>query len=314
MDQRKTDAAQAAKGVERRRGFVTIATGDQKYYQMALNLLRSYRVNGGCELPFALICDRDCSIAREFDEMVLISNPCNSYLDKLYLNRYAPYEETIFIDADILILNNIEILWEDFAPMDDFCCYGRELPLESREGWFYYKDMGELQDRIPHGISMHGGVYYLRKTKRCDEIFDIALEITKHYHEYKFYYFKDPADEPILALAMVLASCKPCPMNERIAVLPAYEGRLRISAGGELMLGDKPCDSLMLHFASRNTKRFLYQYLVQTIKEKQMKGEKAVSGGTRCLIWIKCLPYEVKFILNRIRRKMLPALMRHISG
>lgn len=298
-----------------RRGFVTIATGDDKYYWMALNLLHSYRVNGGCDLPFAIICDKDCPAAREFDDMILMPDTTYSYLDKLQLNRYVPYDETIFIDADILILGDVNILWDDFAPMDDFSCYGRWLPLEAGEGWFCYKDMGELKPRIHHGISMHGGVYYLRKTGRCNDIFDCALEVAKNYHKYKFYYFKDPADEPVLALTMVLTECPPCSaeMGSRIRVLPAHEGKLRISRDGKLMLENTPCITRMLHFGNRNTKRFLYHYLLQGIDNMRKTGHAEVSVYTRFMLQIKCMPYELKFALNRFVRKILPAMLRRMK-
>ena len=41
------------------RGFVTIATGDEQYYRIAANLLRSYRFFSASPMPFALICDRE---------------------------------------------------------------------------------------------------------------------------------------------------------------------------------------------------------------------------------------------------------------
>ena len=41
------------------KGFVTIATGDSKYYQMAVNLLLSYRHFTKSPYPFAIISDRE---------------------------------------------------------------------------------------------------------------------------------------------------------------------------------------------------------------------------------------------------------------
>lgn len=42
-------------------GFFTIATGDEQYYKMAHNLLRSYRHFTKNPLPFAILCDRETS-------------------------------------------------------------------------------------------------------------------------------------------------------------------------------------------------------------------------------------------------------------
>ena len=42
---------------EKTKGFVTIAVGDYRYYQMALNLLLSYRRFCIDPMPFAIIAD-----------------------------------------------------------------------------------------------------------------------------------------------------------------------------------------------------------------------------------------------------------------
>jgi alpha-N-acetylglucosamine transferase len=46
-----------------------------------------------------------------FDDIVIIDNPSFSFLDKLRLVDLAPYDETIFIDADSLICGCLDGLW-----------------------------------------------------------------------------------------------------------------------------------------------------------------------------------------------------------
>ena len=41
------------------RGFITIATGRDKYYEMAKNLVLSYRLFCDNPLPFAIMCDKE---------------------------------------------------------------------------------------------------------------------------------------------------------------------------------------------------------------------------------------------------------------
>lgn len=89
------------------RGFVTIATGDEWYYRIAVNLLRSYRLFSAKPLPFAIICDRTLPCTSEFDQVILIDRPFRSYLDKLHLPRLIPFDETIFIDADCLAFRDL---------------------------------------------------------------------------------------------------------------------------------------------------------------------------------------------------------------
>ena len=290
-----------------KRGFITIATGDQKYYQMAVNLLHSYRQYSDDPSPFSLICDHDCPEAREFDSFVLIENATQSYLDKLYLHRYTPYEETIFIDADSLILSNTQLLWDDFANCPDFSCYGISLSLDSHEGWFFYEDMEELKPNLSFGISMHGGLYFLRKNEKCNDIFEKALHFSAHYHSYKFACFKDPADEPVLALSMALAGRKPCPIKNRIVYLPSHDGNLCIDRKGTLLFQNRPCESIILHFGNRNIPRFLYQCLLATMKYNSNGGTGSLPVSKRIAIRLLYLSEDTKSAVKRILRKLLPS-------
>lgn len=49
------------------RGFITIATGKELYYQLAQNLLKSYRLYSRNPMPFAILCDRENTYTEQFD-------------------------------------------------------------------------------------------------------------------------------------------------------------------------------------------------------------------------------------------------------
>ena len=68
-----------------RRGFVTIATGAERYYDIARNLLRSYRMFASINCPFAILCDRENEYTEEFDDVFLLEKAYCNYLDKLQL-------------------------------------------------------------------------------------------------------------------------------------------------------------------------------------------------------------------------------------
>ncbi|MCD7803000.1 MAG: hypothetical protein LUH09_08925 [Clostridiales bacterium] len=194
------------------RGFVTIATGDEQYYKLARNLLHSYQnqVRPEEQVPFAILCDRDCADTKEFDDVVIMENPNRSYMDKLMLYKYSPYDETIFIDADSLFFRDPQGLWEDFGDQDDVSCYGVALPLDSQKAWFSYEGCGQYQDQIQYLIDLHGGAYYFRRTERTKQIFELAISLASEYHQYGFRNFDHPADEPVMAMAMAIRQCRPC--------------------------------------------------------------------------------------------------------
>lgn len=191
-------------------GFVTIATGDVRYYKLACNLLKSYRLNAKCQYPFAILAEKENEYTAQFDHTILIENPSRSYNDKLRLFEYLPYEETIFIDADCLIYSDLNHWWERFSDAGDFCAFGfAHDDLSAGRGWFRPSGMREFAPQISFVPSFNGGVYFMRNTENCKKVFDAARHCAEHYSDYAFNMFKKPADEPVLALGMAVHDCRP---------------------------------------------------------------------------------------------------------
>lgn len=191
------------------RGFVTIATGKERYYRIAANLLCSYRLHAGA-WPFAIICDRENEYTAQFDKVVLMDGPTNSYMDKLRLFDCLPWDETIFIDADCLVYGDIDRWWALFERADDCSVFGTAYEdLSTDKGWFRTEGMGEYRDRIHYVPGFSGGVYYLRNTETCRGVFETAKAAAAHYRDYPFAIFRDPADEPVIALGMAVQNCRP---------------------------------------------------------------------------------------------------------
>lgn len=91
-------------------GFLTIATGDEKYYKMAANLLQSYRYFSKPPLPFAILADRENEYTAKFDDVMLLENAHCNYLDKLSMLESLPYDVNIFIDADCIAYGDLNKL------------------------------------------------------------------------------------------------------------------------------------------------------------------------------------------------------------
>ncbi|MEH7128583.1 hypothetical protein V7103_10300 [Neobacillus drentensis] len=191
------------------RGFITIATGSEKYFLLARNLLYSYRQFSKNPLPFAIITDRENEYTKEFDDVVAIKDSSYSYMDKLKLYKYIPYDETIFIDADSLAYQDLNKYWDYFKDAGDFSCFGQVYDINSKSGWFTIDNLGEYKDKVSFIPNFNGGIYYLRKKPRCSSVFEKANYFVEHYTNYKFKSYGEPADEAVLALSMALHNCKP---------------------------------------------------------------------------------------------------------
>lgn len=185
------------------RGFITIATGADLYFQLARNLLLSYKLFCDAPMPFAILCDKENECTALFDKVILFQKTGHPYFDKFALLKLSPYDETIFIDADCLAYGNLNEFWEYFANAEDFSAAGTNYPIDSDRGLFRKEDLGVYADRVHWKPDIHGGLYFIRKGALCDNIYEDCQNIAAHYDDFQWPDYCAPyADEPILSLAM----------------------------------------------------------------------------------------------------------------
>ena len=280
------------------KGFATVATGDEKYYKLAYNLCVSYRKRGRGIFPFVLICDKDTKYNSYFDDVVIIEDTTHTTLDKMLI-RYSPYDETIFFDADTLILDSVDDLWDIFSEQEGVSAFGCKLPLDSQKGWFTFAGSGKYKSQIKYLISMNGGIYYVKKGELAFKVFDKAQELIHEYNTIDFKYFAQPADEPIMAMAMVLNQCTPCDVAYEMLILPASNHKVSTDYLGNIYEDGKLSKIKLIHFSTPRTKNFLYQYLNKvnhsTLHTKRIYFQ----------FKIKCLPADLKFIFQHSAGAML---------
>ena len=252
------------KGFVMTKGFITIATGKEEYYKLAHNLLRSYRYFCSDPLPFAILADRENEYTAAFDDVIIFPDGAtNSYLDKLALAEFAPYDTTIFIDADCLAYGDLNVLFDHFRDADDFACFGRVLPLDDKTGWFEYENLGDLQERVSYVVGLHGGIYYMRRGETARKIFDDAKAFIPDYPKFKFKgKFDTPGDEPLVALSMAVNNCHPIPfIREDICCYWEHNDHMRIdmTKATATVLVEKPYNTILLHWGTRFTRALEYQ-------------------------------------------------------
>lgn len=277
------------------RGFITIATGHEKYFHLALNLLRSYRACAINPLPFAILTDKENEYTKEFDDVFLLGSlATGSYMDKLYLAEYVPYDETIFVDADSLCLSDPNEVFEDFQECGDVSFYGWITPLDSPSGWFNYAKCHEYKDKIQYHIGGHGGLCYFRRTEKCKEIMSLARKISGEYDKYDFSYFSKPADEPVIALAMAVTGCIPCQKPKKMIFWPRYRGRLKIDYRGTIKIDRKEAQIVFLHFGTPYTSRFFYKWLQELIENNYYVENPSIGKKRYLELRIRMLPNSIK--------------------
>lgn len=251
------------------KGFITLATGSERYFELAVNLLKSYRLFSDDPLPFAILADRNNKFTEQFDEVIILENAKSSYMDKLSILINCPYDETIFIDADCLAYQDLNQYWEIYDFAHTISCFGFAGPLNYRDGWFYKEDIGKYGKLIKFIPSMHGGCYFIKKSAQCQEIYELALEINNNYSSYKFKYFDSPADEPILALCMAIFDCRPiAETGQEIVFYPAVKNfKANIFHGfNSFKKKDKIIkNAWLVHWQNNFTKRAIYKLEVDKL-------------------------------------------------
>ena len=186
-----------------------------------MNLLHSYRLHSSNQYPFAIICDKENEVTKEFDDVIVMENALCSCVDKVVLPDYLPYDETIFIDADCLVYGDIDNYWDSFSEATSFSAFGSVCPDDSLYGWFKKDEVGDYSDSIRFIPEFNGGVYYLRKSEELEAFAVTAKDILQNYRDYRFRQFTKPADEPIFALAMAVHGFKPAgDKSQPVAVYP----------------------------------------------------------------------------------------------
>lgn len=281
------------------RGFVTIATGQKRYFDIARNLLRSYRMFASEKYPFAIICDRENRYTEEFDDVIVLEKAYCNYLDKLQLYAHLPYDETIFIDADSLAYGDLDEWWNIFKNADDFSLFGYAwTDLNSGRGWFVPSGLKEYQDKVTYIPDFNGGVYYMRRSESCKEVFRLANFFAEHFGDYQFNGFTTPADEPCLALAMAVQNCRPVDILEGGMVFAPSRKQIDL----DIMMPkavfrrkkDQEYNVKLVHWSNYRTKLALYRfeaakmnYLLKQTDVRRGGGQAVVSIQATVLLFVR---------------------------
>ena len=290
---------------EPKRGFVTIATGSEHYYELARNLLRSYRRNGGGSVPFALIAEEENRYTAEFDKVVLMPSPAHSYLDKLQLFECLPWEETIFLDADCLVYGRIDDWWAYFEDAADFSCFGYAYEdLSTDRGWFRWEGMGKFREQISFVPSFSGGIYYVRRTPAAGRVFELAKYAAAHYAEFPFAIFHSPADEPVLAFGMAVCGCRPVDLSEvgiyvrrRDLPMDILEPRASWTYNG------RSFPVKLVHWGNFGTMKAQYLLEVERL-ERELAGKPPMTPLGERLRYGLLLRHDALTLLKRIRLRL----------
>lgn len=188
------------------RGILTLAFGSPKYIEMAKSLARSLLLHDPT-LPRAIVTDStDPELATLFAHVLPLRREYGSNVrQKLFLDDYTPFDETLFIDSDSLAVRPLHDFWAAFQQVPFGVCGQRTLYAgESDE----YLDVNFILRRFHlTGLpKFNGGIYYFKSTLEAVTLFDTARDLMNHATELRFTDFRGdgPADEALFSVAMAI--------------------------------------------------------------------------------------------------------------
>lgn len=257
------------------RGFVTLATGNEYYYKLASNMLKSYKLwNKEEKYPFAILCDRENEFTKQFDDVIIINPEYGNYASKFELLLHSPYEENIFIEPDCLIYHNLSSLWDYMSAEYDFTAFGWNGG--ETDIWFTEEVSEKLAiNEIP---IFNPGYLFIRPGEVCRKIYKDCFRIATCLLENKEGLKKKKTlpisfvgdtlrDDPVLSVAMQWNECR-CIAKPGVGKLLHFPSEKLICAHistGELKT--ESCDEgKLLHFSTKRTRQGLYMQQLTVMK------------------------------------------------
>lgn len=302
----------------RSRAVLTLATSKPVYIQMAVNLARSFkRWHKDSSIRFVLATDQKNLIPPDLLDIKVIELQPGQYgqgfSPKLYLDKFAPAAQTLFVDADCLCVGSLESVFERFAG-HAVSVVGRTI---SEGEWF--GDVASICSKfnVEALPRFNGGIYYLEPGNICSEVYATARSLEPKYDEIGFTRLRNrPNDEVLMALSMAIHDRSPIPedgtiMNSTLAC----PGGLKIDVlgGGARLFNPRnhsnhnswyeleEMNPVLVHFLSHHTT--LYPY----VREKSRLNLTMARGLPA---WLASLWVDTTFSFPWLTKKLIKDLFR----
>jgi hypothetical protein len=188
------------------KGLITIAIG-KKYIVQAKSLSRSSMLHAPNTIR-AVMTDIPEDLKDYYDIVIPYKQEYgNPFALKLKLPLYAPFDKTLYIDADSLILHPIDMYW-DFLLDQPFVYEGKVF---LRGFWYFDIEKIIKQIDVPWIPIFNSGMFLFEKNKTSESIFAAAYNYHENNGAFDIPAFRDKMlpDEPFLAMALARHNIKP---------------------------------------------------------------------------------------------------------
>ncbi len=249
-------------------GILTLAT--QGDYLKAIGLALSLRVsNPG--VPVAVACVKSIRpILEKYFDYVIDQDPkYKGFEQKVHLDEYSPFRETVFLDSDILVFRPIKPFVDTWGEYPYRACGHTYITGKSAFGLDREMILNKINKKEMVEIGGAGHAFF--RKPECSTVFNMAREVTADYANIagNIPY----ADEDVINIVMTKLDIPPAVHGEFFGrMLGARFGTLKMDAckgrcsyiyadTGELF---QPC---IVHFAAKEAP-FIYTWQLYKLYRK----------------------------------------------
>lgn len=195
------------------RAVLTLVSRNPAYMRWALNLAQSFFLwHPGSDIDFWIATDLDVDLPPDLTRVSVLKlapdELPSGFSAKLHIDRLAPADRTLFVDADCLCFGSLAGAFERFA--------GRPVSvvgsLVSSGEWF--GDIETLLKRfnLKQLPRFNGGLYYVEPSEASARVYQTARELEGRYTELGLIPLRGgPNEELLVALSMALHGMTPLP-------------------------------------------------------------------------------------------------------
>ena len=189
------------------KGILTIAVG-KKYINQAKYLARSCMLNSPLTMR-AVITDSLNELGAFFDIIIPWKGNEDPFSIKTRLYELSPFEKTIYIDSDSLVINSVD---QFFSYLEDHHYVYEGTKIANGEWYFDVQNVCKIID-TPWLPKINTGMFLFDKSKTAKKIFDVAFYYFKNHKKegIEIPYFRDNyyPDEPSMAISLAKNNIEP---------------------------------------------------------------------------------------------------------
>lgn len=202
-------------------GYITLATGPRQYLEMAVNLLLSLKYNDP-KRQTCLVIDEGATLPDEYKHVVdhvAYLAPREGFhgcLNKLRIHELSPFDESMFVDSDcILVKNDMDRHWAKFKS-DGFNIAGSKV---TQGHWYDFDIQKVIQEiGIPYMVKMNSGVFYFKRGEATNDFFRTAETLVSRHKNLLGSFHRNRiqlADEPFIGAALGIRQISPIGYSPR---------------------------------------------------------------------------------------------------